>query len=77
MMNALSLAVAVDSAASIEDALAAWERRERPLTEFTQKCSAEVARARINAKGRIWSDTSLRPARFIPTGTEHLPRLLD
>ena len=77
MMNALSLAVAVDGAPSIEDALAGWEERERPLTEFTQDRSAEVARARINAGGRIWSETSLRPARAIPTGTEHLPRLLD
>jgi len=77
MMNALSLAVAVDGAPSIEDALAGWEERERPLTEFTQDCTAEVARTRINAGGRIWSEDSLRPARIIPTGTEHLPRLLD
>jgi hypothetical protein len=76
-MNALSLAVAVDGAPSIEDALAGWEERERPLTEFTQDCTAEVARTRINAGGRIWSEDSLRPARVIPTGTEHLPRLLD
>ena len=77
MMNALSLAVAVDGAASIEHELVGWEERERPMTEFTQDCSAEVARARINAGGRMWSENSLRPARTIPTGTEHLPRLLD
>ncbi len=77
MMNALSLAVAVDGVPSIEKALAGWEERERPLTEDTQDCSAEVARTRINAGGRMWSETSLRPARAIPTGTEHLPRLLD
>ena len=77
MMNALSLAVAVDGAASIEHALVGWEERERPMTEFTQDCSAEVARARINAGGRMWSENALRPARTIPTGTEHLPRLLD
>ena len=77
MMNALSLAVAVDGAASIEHALVGWEERERPMTEFTQDCSAEVARARINAGGRMWSENSLRPARTVPTGTEHLPRLLD
>ena len=77
MMNALSLAVAVDSAPSIEHALVGWEERERPMTEFTQDCSAEVARTRINAGGRMWSENSLRPARTIPTGTEHLPRLLD
>ena len=77
MMNALSLAVAVESTPSIEHALAEWEERERPMTEFTQNCSAEVARARINAGGRTWTENSLRPARAIPTGTEHLPRLLD
>ena len=77
MMNALSLAVAVDGASSIEDALVGWEERERPLTEYTQDCTAEVARTRINAGGKIWSDESLHPARVIPTGTEHLPRLLD
>ncbi len=77
MMNALSLAAAVDGALSIEDALTGWEARERPLTEFTQDCSAEVARTRINASGKIWSEASLRPARVIPTGTEHLPRVLD
>ena len=77
MMNALSLAVAVDGAPSIEHALVGWEARERPMTEFTQDCSAEVARARINAGGRMWSENSLRPARTIPTGTEHLPRLLN
>lgn len=77
MMNALSLAVAVESTPSIEHALAEWEERERPMTEFTQNCSAEVARARINAGGRMWTENSLRPARAIPTGTEHLPRLLD
>ena len=77
MMNALSLAVAVDGAPSIEDALAGWERRERPLTEYTQDCSADVARERIEAGGRMWSEKALRPARVIPTGTEHLPRMLD
>jgi 2-polyprenyl-6-methoxyphenol hydroxylase-like FAD-dependent oxidoreductase len=36
MMNALGLADALDRAASVETALAEWERRERPLTEHTQ-----------------------------------------
>lgn len=76
MMNALSLAVAVDNAPSVEEALPAWERTERPMTEYTQDWSAKVARERITAGGRIWSDDSLLPARCIPTGTEHLPRLL-
>jgi 2-polyprenyl-6-methoxyphenol hydroxylase-like FAD-dependent oxidoreductase len=36
MMNALSLAVALDETPDIELALANWERRERPLVEHTQ-----------------------------------------
>ncbi len=77
MMNALALAVAVDGAPSIEEALAAWEARERPMTEYTQDCSAEVALSRLDMGGRMWTEESIRPARCVPTGTEHLPRLLD
>jgi 2-polyprenyl-6-methoxyphenol hydroxylase-like FAD-dependent oxidoreductase len=36
MMNALGLAESLRQAATIEAALAEWERRERPLTEHTQ-----------------------------------------
>ena len=36
MMNALGLAAAVKQAPTLDAALAAWERRERPLTEHTQ-----------------------------------------
>jgi len=37
MMNALGLAVAMDEAADLPSALGRWERRERPLTEHTQR----------------------------------------
>jgi 2-polyprenyl-6-methoxyphenol hydroxylase-like FAD-dependent oxidoreductase len=37
MMNALGLAAALQEAPSIESALDRWERRERPLTEHTQR----------------------------------------
>jgi 2-polyprenyl-6-methoxyphenol hydroxylase-like FAD-dependent oxidoreductase len=37
MMNALGLAAAIDVAADLDSALAQWERRERPLTEHTQR----------------------------------------
>lgn len=76
MMNALSLAVTVADAPSIPDALAAWEARERPFTEFTQDCSAQVARDRVQNGGRMWTEDALRPARYIPTGTEDLPGLM-
>ncbi|HVE49494.1 MAG TPA: NAD(P)/FAD-dependent oxidoreductase, partial [Casimicrobiaceae bacterium] len=39
MMNALAIAAALDDHDDVEHALAAWERRERPLTEHTQKWS--------------------------------------
>jgi 2-polyprenyl-6-methoxyphenol hydroxylase-like FAD-dependent oxidoreductase len=37
MMNALGLAVALETAPDLGDGLATWERRERPLTEHTQR----------------------------------------
>ena len=37
MMNGLGLAVAVDEAPDLASALELWERRERPLTEHTQR----------------------------------------
>ena len=77
MANALGLAVALDEAPDIPDALARWERRERALTEYTQDMSAEVARDRLETAGRIWSDDTIRTARSVPTGTEHLPHILD
>ena len=40
MMNALGLAVALEGSADLESGLVAWERRERPLTEHTQRISS-------------------------------------
>jgi 2-polyprenyl-6-methoxyphenol hydroxylase-like FAD-dependent oxidoreductase len=37
MMNALGLAAAVQEAPDLATALEQWERRERPLTEHTQR----------------------------------------
>ncbi len=37
MMNALGLAVALEGAQDLAGGLATWERRERPLTEHTQR----------------------------------------
>jgi len=39
MMNALALAVHLDQHKAVEDALAAWEAAERPLTDHTQRVS--------------------------------------
>jgi 2-methyl-3-hydroxypyridine 5-carboxylic acid dioxygenase len=73
MTNALSLAVSVADAHDIEQALQAWEDRERPLTELTQDMSAQIARERAMSRGEAWNESTLRPARHIPTGTENLP----
>jgi hypothetical protein len=39
MMNALSLAVYLERENNVPNALATWERNERPLTEHTQRIS--------------------------------------
>jgi 2-polyprenyl-6-methoxyphenol hydroxylase-like FAD-dependent oxidoreductase len=39
MMNALALSVFLDRYPNIEEALAAWERQERPITNHTQRVS--------------------------------------
>ena len=76
MANALGLAVALDEVPDIADGLALWEARERPRTERTQDISAGIARDRLKTAGRIWSDETIATARSVPTGTEHLPRVL-
>jgi 2-methyl-3-hydroxypyridine 5-carboxylic acid dioxygenase len=73
MMNALSLAVALEQQPAIERALAQWEERERPLTERTQDGSAQIANERRLSR---WDDDTLRTANHIPTGTEHFGPLV-
>lgn len=61
MMNALSLATFLENAASVTDALQAWESSERPLTEHTQKWS------RMYSATTLWPQW-LRSAAFSATG---------
>jgi 2-methyl-3-hydroxypyridine 5-carboxylic acid dioxygenase len=68
MMNALALAVALESEPVVQRALQEWEDRERPLTERTQDCSAQIASERRRSR---WDEDTLRTANHIPTGTEH------
>jgi 2-methyl-3-hydroxypyridine 5-carboxylic acid dioxygenase len=70
--NALGLAVALEESTDIEEALRAWEARERPLTDHTQRRAAEIAESRILANGMSWDGEGLRAARHMPTGTERL-----
>lgn len=67
MTNALALAVALERRVRVEDALQDWEERERPLTEYTQDCSAQIANERRLSR---WDAGTLRTANYVPTGTE-------
>jgi 2-polyprenyl-6-methoxyphenol hydroxylase-like FAD-dependent oxidoreductase len=83
MMNALGLAVALEQAENVEAGLAAWEARERPLTEHTQRWSRLYSSLAtwplLLRRGAFWmlSQKPLqaryrRTANHVPTGTEHL-----
>ena len=61
MMNALSLATLVADASSLPAALLEWERRERALTEHTQKWS------RMYSATTLWPQW-LRSSAFYATG---------
>lgn len=81
LMNALALAVSVSEADTIEEGLATWEARERPLTEHTQRASSLYGRVTVlppfirslvlDLAGRSsWITAQrMRTAFHIPTGT--------
>jgi 2-methyl-3-hydroxypyridine 5-carboxylic acid dioxygenase len=73
MMNALSLAVALERDDDVPTALETWEREERWLTDHTQARASELAATRALASGMSWDDIGLRAARHIPTGTSAEP----
>ena len=80
MMNALALAVALDEIGDVPAALSAWEERERPLTEHTQRWSEIYGRLTtwpeqmrslaFHALGRVkWLRRRYqRTANHVPTG---------
>jgi 2-polyprenyl-6-methoxyphenol hydroxylase-like FAD-dependent oxidoreductase len=81
MMNALGLSVALDENSDILSALRDWERRERPLTEHTQRVSSlfsalttwpdsvrSVALA-LTARSSWMLKQRMRTANHQPTGT--------
>ncbi len=80
MMNALALAAALEEVPDLPRALELWERRERPLTEHTQRWSTLYGRVTtwpeqlrslaFNALGNIgWLRRRYqRTANHIPTG---------
>ena len=84
MMNALGLAVALDEEPDLHSAFRAWERRERPLTEHTQRWTRiygntiflprPLKRVSIAAERLIpWIGRQyLHAAHVVPTGCAHL-----
>jgi 2-polyprenyl-6-methoxyphenol hydroxylase-like FAD-dependent oxidoreductase len=80
MMNALGLAAALAEAPDLPTALAAWERRERPLTEHTQRWTriygttmflpAPLKQAAILIEKIPWvAEQYVRTANHVPTGS--------
>jgi 2-polyprenyl-6-methoxyphenol hydroxylase-like FAD-dependent oxidoreductase len=81
MMNALALSVFLDRYSDVSDALAAWERQERPITNHTQRVSlflslpttwpAPLRRGFFQLAGRSkWLIRQrTRTASHVPTGT--------
>jgi 2-polyprenyl-6-methoxyphenol hydroxylase-like FAD-dependent oxidoreductase len=80
MMNALGLAVSLEEAPDLPTAFAQWERRERPLTEHTQRWTriygttmflpTMFKQAFILAERIPWvAEQYVRVANHVPTGT--------
>jgi 2-polyprenyl-6-methoxyphenol hydroxylase-like FAD-dependent oxidoreductase len=81
MMNALGLAVALDETSDVASGLELWERRERPLTDHTQRLSsfysalttwpdfARSAAFSLVAKSPWLRAQYLRAATHMPSGT--------
>ena len=85
MMNALGLAVALDEHPAVEEALAAWEARERPLTDHTQRWSRlysattfwpdrlRAAALGLTVRSRWLAGQVRRTAAHVPTGARAAP----
>lgn len=68
IVNAVDLALALEQHDEIEDALAAWEARQRPMTDEAQARTAYMAENRTFAKGNGWTRRLLETANFVPAG---------
>lgn len=67
MVNAYSLAMELDDIADVGEALPAWERRVRPITDRCQAISGEYAANRSLSKGNMFTARALEAARYDPT----------
>jgi 2-methyl-3-hydroxypyridine 5-carboxylic acid dioxygenase len=72
MMNALALAAVLSEAGSVEDGLAIWEQKERPMTDATQNESCNIAETRRLQEGHTINpaDHTFTTAKHVPTGSQ-------
>jgi 2-methyl-3-hydroxypyridine 5-carboxylic acid dioxygenase len=68
IVNGVDLALALDQFPVIEDALAAWERRQRAFTDLAQAQSAYMSETRSFAQGNGWTRERLRTANYVAAG---------
>lgn len=68
IVNAVDLAAALDRYPVIEDALQAWEARQRPITDLAQAQTAHMAETRSFAQGNGWTPELLRTANYVAAG---------
>ncbi|WP_127523210.1 NAD(P)/FAD-dependent oxidoreductase [Mesorhizobium sp. Z1-4] len=66
MVNAFSLSQDLAENSSVEDALASWEKRIRPITDRCQALSGEYAANRSLSKGNMFTPAALEAARYDP-----------
>ncbi|KZM49109.1 NAD(P)/FAD-dependent oxidoreductase [Labrenzia sp. OB1] len=66
MVNAFSLSQDLAEQSSVEDALAGWEKRIRPMTDRCQALSGEYAANRSLSKGNMFTPAALEAARYDP-----------
>ena len=66
MVNAFSLSQDVQEHSSVEDALTAWEKRIRPITDRCQALSGDYAANRALSKGNMFTNAALEAARYDP-----------
>ncbi|WP_306024954.1 FAD-dependent oxidoreductase [Oceaniradius stylonematis] len=66
MVNAFSLSQDLERGSSVEDSLAAWEKRVRPITDRCQALSGEYAANRSLSKGNMFTPAALESASYDP-----------
>ena len=66
MVNAFTLSQEMDKTSPVEDALEAWQKRVRGITDRCQKISGDYAANRSLSKGNMFTPAALESARYDP-----------